>query len=166
MTIRLPDEPKPLSDDPVFVRALALTGLSVCEAAARLHVWSPTLLCLSFITGLLASLNIGAIFLVFMASLVPAGCQAYFAWRLAFDRQVFAAWVRLRDDEYPEAQRAFDIALETLLKKEVSANDNRSMFDRVMGVRRLHQFQIAALLAQVLALLALVIGLLWVSGHV
>ncbi|MCL2591181.1 MAG: hypothetical protein FWD67_10000 [Betaproteobacteria bacterium] len=168
MTARPPDKPEPLSNGTVSAHALALVGLSVCEAAARPHSWSLTLLLLAFITGLLAPLSIGGISMVFpllIVSLALAGCQSYLAWRLAFDRQVFATWARLRDDECGQAQRTFDTVLGTLLKKSVPANASRPMLDRVMGTRRLHLLQIAALLGQMLTLLVLMAGLLWGSNH-
>jgi hypothetical protein len=144
---------------------LALIGLSLCEAASRLNSWSLTLLLLTLITGVSGSLSIGAASPLLMAGLVTAGCQAYFAWRLAFDKQVFATWARLRDDECPEAQYAFDRILGVLLKKNTPAGNNRSMFNRVLGARRLHLLQIIALFGQALTLLILIICLLRIPNH-
>jgi len=145
--------------------ALALLGLAVCEASGRINAWSLTLLWLTFITGLLSSLKIGAFFPLLVASLGSAGFQAYFAWRLAFDRQVFAAWAGLRNEECLQAQRAFDIALGMMSKKKVPAGKIRPMCDRLTGVRRLHLLQIAAMSLQAMMLLVLMVGILWVSGH-
>ncbi|MDR2207365.1 MAG: hypothetical protein LBE22_00070, partial [Azoarcus sp.] len=154
----------PLSPPGESACTLALIGFSACEASGRLHSWSLTLLWFTGIVAILGVLSSGseAAFLLLVASLVPAACQACFSWRLTFDKQIFAAWAQLQDDESQKAQRAFDAALRTLSKKEIPAGEVRSMPDRVMGVRRLHRFQIAALLGQVLVL---VIGLLWVSSH-
>jgi len=149
MTAQLPNESQP--NEPASDSALALVGVSLCEASTRLHAWSITLLWVTFISGVLQSPDAGVLLL--MAALVPTSGQVYFAWRIAFDRPIFAAWAQLRDDEHKAAQRAYDIALSVLLKKNVSAERDRSMSDRVMGVRRLHTYQIVALLGQVLVLL-------------
>jgi len=155
MSARSPDKPKPPAGT-VSDSALALMGFSVCKAAGPLHSLSLTLLLLTFIVGLIGSGRSGML----IPSLVLAGCQVWFAWRLAFDQQVFAAWAQLDDNECTEAQRAFDTALVTLLKKDVPAGENRPMLDRVMGVRRLHLFQIATLFGQMITLLVLMAGLL------
>ncbi|MDR2872359.1 MAG: hypothetical protein LBV45_07560 [Xanthomonadaceae bacterium] len=165
MTTQLPDESPPLPDESVSPCAFALLGLSVCEASGRVHSWSLTLLCLTFVTGLLSSSNSDVVLPLLMLGLVPAGCQIYFAWRLAFDRQVFATWARLRNESLPEAMRAFDIALGTLLKKGNPASETRLMLDRVTGARRLHLLQIAALFGQALTLLILMVSLLWIPRH-
>ena len=155
MSARSPDKPKPPAGT-VSDSALALMGFSVCKAAGPLHSLSLTLLLLTFIVGLIGSGRSGML----IPSLVLAGCQVWFAWRLAFDQQVFAAWARLPDEECEAAQRTFDAALGKLLKKSAPPGSNRPMLDRVMGARRLHLLQIAALFGQMLTLLASTVGLL------
>ena len=164
MTNTLPPESTSPSGPSFADRALALIGLSLCEAASRINLWSLTLLWLTFITALLGS-RIGAMLPLLMAGLVLAACQAYCAWRLAFDRPVFAAWARLKEDDCLAALRAFDSALAVLLQKNVPAGNTRSMADRVKGVRRLHLFQFVALSGQALTLLVLMIGFVWSSHH-
>jgi len=143
----LPDEPSP--DATASDSALALVGVSLCEASARLHSWSMALLWVTAIVCLLSSAGI----LLFLAALVPASGQVFFAWRLAFDRHVFTAWAQLQEDEHKAAQREYDAALSVLLQKNAPAACSRSMLDRVLGVRRLHLSQIVAVLGQALVLL-------------
>jgi hypothetical protein len=164
MNARLQNKPGPLPAGTVSDSALALMGLSVCEAAGPLHSLSLALLLFTFIMGMVG-FGLNAMLLL-MVGCVLAGCQTWFAWRLAFDKQVFAAWARLDDDGCMEAQRAFDAALGTLLKKSVPADGSRSMFGRVMGVRRLHLLQAAVLLGQILMFFVLMIYLLWGFNHV
>ncbi|MDR2924645.1 MAG: hypothetical protein LBU76_01615 [Azoarcus sp.] len=90
MTTKLSDETALLPDEPASVRASALIGFAVCEAAGRLHIWNPALLCLSFLAAFLS----GAAFSLCLPCVAAAACHAYFAWRLAFDRPIFAAWAR------------------------------------------------------------------------
>ena len=164
MTSNLSDKPGHMLDDSSTNSALALVGLAVCEAAGRLHSLSLVFLLLTFITGSLLPWRSGGgvsvVLPLLIAGLAAAACQAYFAWRLAFDRQVFAAWARLPEDNSEPAQRAFDTALGILLKKSVTAGDSRSMLDRVIGLRRLHLLQITALFGQMLTLLVLMLFLL------
>jgi len=164
MTNTLPPESTSPSGPSFADRALALIGLSLCEAANRINLWSLTLLWLTFITALLGS-RIGAMLPLLMAGLVLAACQAYLAWRLAFDRPIFAAWARLEEDDCLSAQRAFDSALAVLLQKNLPAGNTPSMADRVMGVRRLHLLQLVALSGQTLTLLGLMLGFVWGSHH-
>ncbi|MDR1848965.1 MAG: hypothetical protein LBQ75_02890 [Zoogloeaceae bacterium] len=152
MTDQLPDKTAPDS-------ALALVGVSVCEVSAKLHSWSLALCLFASLAGL--ALLVGSDYNPILTCLVPilaaASCQVYFAMRLAFDRPVFAAWARLPDDGQKEAQRAFDMALGMLLKKNIPAERDRAMLDRVMGTRRLLLCQIVAILIQMLFLLGLLI---------
>jgi hypothetical protein len=148
--------------DVASTRAEALIGLGLCEAARHINLWSAALLLPNFFAALIAgSFNPSVFVPIFMAGLAAAVCQIYFAWRLAFDRTVFAAWANLRNDECVTAQHAFDAALRKLLKKGAPAEENRTMAERVMGTRRLHLFQIAALLGQVSSLLVPLLVFWW-----
>ena len=164
MSSRLLDKAGPSPEEPP-VAALALIGRAVCEAAVRLNTWSLTLVLPILITGIWSSSFSVAVLPLSLIGFVLAICQMYCAWRLAFDRPIFAAWARLRNDECLATLPAFDAALRQLLKKNASSNQARSMLDRVIGVRRLHVCQIAFLVGQVLALLALMTVLFWESSH-
>jgi hypothetical protein len=151
MSIPLPAEP---AGEPASAAALALLGCSLCEASRRLHALSLTVLGVTCIVGVLEA-GAKAVLLLPVLGLMAAACQAWFAWRLAFDLPVFAAWARLADELSPQALRAFDTALERLLNKDVTTGETRPMAGRVLGARRLHQWQVAALLGQVLVFVAL-----------
>ncbi|MDR2092359.1 MAG: hypothetical protein LBP58_03430 [Azoarcus sp.] len=132
--------------------ALALVGLSLCEAGDKLDAWSRALFLVSFLVLLLGA-SLGARHLAMaVACLACAGGEAFLAWRLAFDRPVFAAWARLDADRLPGAQQAFDVALEKVSKKTPG---NRPLAARVAGLKRLFVRQIAAFAGQVVVLLAL-----------
>jgi hypothetical protein len=92
--------------------ALALIGLSLCEAASKLDAWSRALFLASFLALLLGVPVFDAPHVIMTATcLMCAGGEDFFAWRLAFDRPIFAAWARLDKDRLTAAQRAFDAAL-------------------------------------------------------
>jgi hypothetical protein len=145
----------PHPDDSPGESAWALIGVSLCEASRRLHVFSLAVLGVTFIMSIPGSGGGLVLGLLPMAAFITACAQAYFAWRLAFDRPVFAAWSRLPDERSARARRAFDLALGALLNKDCAADPTRPMSARVCGAKRLHRLQIAALLGQTLTLLAL-----------
>jgi hypothetical protein len=153
---------RPHPDESPGESAWALIGVSLCEASRRLHVFSLAALGITFIMGIPGSGGGLVLGLLLMAAFLTAACQAYFAWRLAFDLPVFAVWSRLPDEMSPNAQRTFDAALGALLKKSLPARD---MSARVRGAKRLHLLQISALLGQVLVLLVFLGRLLYVYAH-
>ncbi|MDR0439973.1 MAG: hypothetical protein LBI59_03190 [Candidatus Accumulibacter sp.] len=126
--------------------ALALVGVSLCDASGRLDAWSRAL----FLASLLIVLFGAPAFdvrLMAAACLACAGGEAFFACRLAFDRPVFAAWARLDEDG---AMRAFDAALKHAWGKNPAADLPLSA--RVAGVRRLAVRQAAAFAGQIIVL--------------
>jgi hypothetical protein len=81
--------------------------------------------------------------------------SAWYAWRLAFDRPLFAAWAQLPEDECAQAQRDFDSALRSLLKRSFPADNSRAMPVRVRATRNLLGRQIIGVLGQMLVFVAL-----------
>ncbi|MDR0775136.1 MAG: hypothetical protein LBE81_00655 [Azonexus sp.] len=133
---------------------LALLGLALCEAAGRIHALSLALLLLSFAVAW-SFLSDTVFVCLFSLGFGLACSQAWYAWRLAFDRPIFAAWARLPAEDCAPAQRDFDRALQTLLKKD--APPGRAMFERVTATRHLHARQIIAVFGQALIFIALLI---------
>ncbi len=135
-------------------RALALLGLALCEAAGRIHALSLALLLLSFAVAW-PFLSDTTFVCLFSLGFGLACSQAWHAWRLAFDRPIFAAWAWLSKEDCALAQRDFDTALHTLLKKDAPAG--RAMSERVTATQHLHVRQMISVLGQALIFIALLI---------
>ncbi|MDR1064123.1 MAG: hypothetical protein LBL48_09400 [Azoarcus sp.] len=138
--------------------ALALVGLSLCEAGRRVDGWSRAIFLATVLSGLLISPPPPNPF-AFAAGVVLAGLEAYHALRLAIDRPVFAAWAQLDGDALPGALRGFDAALAKLAgKDERSDGVLRPLSGRVAGVRRLLLHQAVCLGGQAAALVVILSG--------
>jgi hypothetical protein len=126
--------------------ALAAIGTALCDTGRRVDAWSRLLTGLALLACALPVPAGGGLFLVvgiFLAGIA----QLFYALRTAFDRAIFALWASLPEDALPSALAAFDRALvEAGLAKSCT---ERSLAERVAGVRRLVQRQLLALALQI-----------------
>jgi hypothetical protein len=135
--------------------ALALIGVSLCEAGRALDGWSRLL----FVAAILPWLAIfpavppPILLALTAAGIAFAGIEAYHALRLAFDRPVFAGWARCGEETLPEAMQAFDAALAQSFGRRHASGGHRSLIGRVQGARRLFFRQAVCFAGQVATLL-------------
>ncbi len=140
----------------VATAALAAASLGHARSLDRL---SQGLLLLALAALLVPSLGATACGLL-LASLIPAGIQAYHAFRCGLDARLFAHWARHwpTAGSQPDADlHAFDQALAACFGMRPGAPTPRPLDDRARGALRLLRRQALALACQgALVLAALV----------
>ncbi len=137
----------------VATAALAAASLGHARSLDRL---SQGLLLLALAALLVPGLGATTCGLL-LASLIPAGVQAYHAFRCSLDAHVFAHWARHwpAAGSQPDADLgAFDQALAHCFEARPGAATPRPLYDRARGALRLLRRQAMALACQGLLVLA------------
>ncbi|MDR1934059.1 MAG: hypothetical protein LBS49_00445 [Candidatus Accumulibacter sp.] len=132
--------------------ALLAVGVALCASGRRVDAWSRmltgvTLLLLLFLPLALDKDEAEAAppGMALAGLIIAFGfCQMYYALRLAFDRPVFAHWLRQPEDDAARLA-AFDAALAQL---DLRRPAPRPLAERILGVRRLFRRQLLCLAVQ------------------
>jgi hypothetical protein len=127
-------------------QAQAAIGAALCETGQRIDAWSR----LFSVAALLACAlpPPSAVWPFLLAGILLAGLgQLFYALRTGFDRAIFAHWLAQPENAAAPGLAAFDQALlEARLAKRVQ---ERTLGERVAGVRRLVHGQLLALGGQI-----------------
>jgi hypothetical protein len=127
-------------------QAQAAIGAALCETGQRIDAWSRLFSAAALLACALPPPS--AVWPFLLAGILLAGVgQLFYALRTGFDRCIFAHWMAQPENATPAALSAFDQALaETRLAKNPR---ERSLGERISGVRRLVQGQLIALGVQI-----------------
>lgn len=126
--------------------ALAAIATALCDTGQSIDAWSRLLTGMALLACALPAPGSGWPFL--MAGIFLAGiAQLFYALRTRFDRGIFAHWATLPEDTLPAAMAAFDRSL--LDAGLVKSCNERSLAERIAGVRRLVRRQLLALTVQI-----------------
>jgi hypothetical protein len=134
----------------------ATIGTALCDTGQRIDAWSRLLTGAALLACALPAPMNG--WRYWLAGVLLAGiAQLYYALRTGFDRAVFAHWASLPEESFPAALTAFDQALVDAGLAKVCKD--RSLSERLAGIRRLVQRQMLALAGQIIGTAGAVICL-------
>lgn len=127
-------------------QALASIGTALCETGQRVDAWSRLFSAAALLACALPAPVSG--WPLLLAGVLLAGVtQLVYALRTSFDRPVFALWASQPEHCSPAGLVAFDHTLRQA--RLAKAGRERSLAQRVAGVRRLLQRQLLALGVQI-----------------
>ncbi|MBS1160965.1 MAG: hypothetical protein H6R15_3384 [Proteobacteria bacterium] len=127
-------------------QAQAAIGAALCETGQRIDAWSRLFTAIALLACVLpAPCSVWPFLLV--GILLAGLAQVFYALRTGFDRAIFAHWLAQPENTAITGLAAFDQAL--LVARLAKRLPERTLGERVAGVRRLVLGQLLALGGQI-----------------